>query len=1423
MINSPNTNSDMDADKSYVISTRLEDSKRLLKSLNQSVTDSLNSFSAFGRSLFKLSRNLHFSFNHADPSYICKLTLNLLTRQAKTSQIISLTIDEGLKALTKEISDYEHQIELVRNQSADLIAENMRHLTALKANYEREKTTYEKIAKETEALVERKKRKMEIDPLLHYNRNHKKKLKKRLADNIKNLRAAEQQMQDCVDQCNVRQQIFDVVLNDNLKIFKENFRRFYSNISEIIRKHNRVLRDTFNKELENFDSTHALSFTDGFSLPTDAVEQQYLDQRKNPQADSPGLDPVLTREVRDPKGKFAEVQGRLLTSNEQVSDAEVFEFVDVAQKQYETALSAFEERFKVLQGFRVYIQDLSNMCTDMDATFQKLSNNRIGNACQSTLCKKAGEAADPLLQSFGRFADNFQRFAIFLNSKASTLGSMTEYQRDSIKAFQTSFVNAYREYSSIRMSYVNTGMQQDKLAQRILEIADINLSDERLPLLRSDLDAVKKARDQQTLQLRRLATEAARGSIKAFEDYRNQENSRFAEFSQTVKGVLSQEYDFFKGVANTFISTEECLSPTKSKSKEEDIIRIYAQDEGMLKLFQYLEPEQGRYRGAQTIDIGPTSPLVFERLYTVPDNILEDSQSEDDNSEHDRSDEGETKLEKKFGLKSGQKLLDSFACAVEQKIIRQGRMYIYNNLVCFSTARILGDLAIVVPVEEIMKVEKKVASLVFDTSLALHTTIGEIKFISFFYRDKAFNLIQSIMKDADLLQPPASPSPAARSFQSSRKNSKADSPVKSSRLNEKTRKAMREDLILNRLNRKASSKGAEDDLIRGSVELTESDGSIIQVTPDKDPQRRKSQVEFGSQQNLNLSPNKRISYNPGDYVANENLTNHDEKKKFNTAQYLSAHIATPMALAAGLKNDKGSSAGELRGERLDSHEDFTSRSNQILVERILTASPVQNERTLKSAMFPSDSFQQTPSPDLSNRQSLSVIPDHVGKEERSRSAGIQAPLQQAKEISFRQRLLVSQLPKGESPSIDVSDNERQSEEVDRKAQEAEEALNQELQAEEEQKRKLYKNDIEQKRKKIQGLIMTDDKFPTVIMEEVLPCTAADLYNIAFSDRRVEHKGKTYDSCWMIGKTMIGDTDIEHIKWKPKAPFDGLYSDNNNLECLKACAEGPRTSERNFKYTHPVKEGGPFVPKTCPVEEKHYGYWLGPDEFVVQNEIFTSKVPMSDTFVVRNSFKVKDLGQEKCSLKWLFNVDFVKSTMFKGKISKSGTAENIEFATKIYMPLVREQMAAYLAKKKQDLQQKEAQKASQFSREKSRIATVAVHQTKLEKEINEIEQDIGIEHPQIHVTLANQSPESKRLIYSPEKKRGNNQSNGESNGLTASGENIKEHIEEEFNKFVKITEKNTERLTEELKSMKTLMMVMIAMNGLLFLVLLIKSF
>lgn len=102
------------------------------------------------------------------------------------------------------------------------------------------------------------------------------------------------------------------------------------------------------------------------------------------------------------------------------------------------------------------------------------------------------------------------------------------------------------------------------------------------------------------------------------------------------------------------------------------------------------------------------------------------------------------------------------------------------------------------------------------------------------------------------------------------------------------------------------------------------------------------------------------------------------------------------------------------------------------------------------------------------------------------------------------------------------------------------------------------------------------------------------------------------------------------------------------------------SYREYKVVHPIKEKIPFGPKVSYCEFKEKYFWISPEEFYMEKEVFVSKIPYADYFSVRFLFHVhRDYKQEnaKTRVDHKMYVNFVKSTTFKNKIQKGSLTEN----------------------------------------------------------------------------------------------------------------------------------------------------------------------
>jgi hypothetical protein len=107
-------------------------------------------------------------------------------------------------------------------------------------------------------------------------------------------------------------------------------------------------------------------------------------------------------------------------------------------------------------------------------------------------------------------------------------------------------------------------------------------------------------------------------------------------------------------------------------------------------------------------------------------------------------------LPQKFGLKAGTIIIESFSCALSQKLLLQGRLYITTSHICFhsyfNSSTIFGrETVISIPLPDITRIEKR-SVLFFENSLCLVTKSGSFLFKSLLYREQAYATLENLLK-----------------------------------------------------------------------------------------------------------------------------------------------------------------------------------------------------------------------------------------------------------------------------------------------------------------------------------------------------------------------------------------------------------------------------------------------------------------------------------------------------------------------------------------------------------------------------------------------------------------------------------------------------------------------------------------------------
>ncbi len=102
------------------------------------------------------------------------------------------------------------------------------------------------------------------------------------------------------------------------------------------------------------------------------------------------------------------------------------------------------------------------------------------------------------------------------------------------------------------------------------------------------------------------------------------------------------------------------------------------------------------------------------------------------------------------------------------------------------------------------------------------------------------------------------------------------------------------------------------------------------------------------------------------------------------------------------------------------------------------------------------------------------------------------------------------------------------------------------------------------------------------------------------------------------------------------------------------------STRMINYTHPMNI--PLAPPQADASKEQKCMRYGNYGMMIETKTIVRDVPMADCFYVTDRLIVKPDGDEKIKLRMEFDITFIKSTMFKGIISKTTTSELTSYLT-----------------------------------------------------------------------------------------------------------------------------------------------------------------
>ncbi|KAJ4458946.1 hypothetical protein PAPYR_5229 [Paratrimastix pyriformis] len=95
---------------------------------------------------------------------------------------------------------------------------------------------------------------------------------------------------------------------------------------------------------------------------------------------------------------------------------------------------------------------------------------------------------------------------------------------------------------------------------------------------------------------------------------------------------------------------------------------------------------------------------------------------------------------KMFSLPPSEKFIDDYACGLYRKVLRNGRLYVFTNYVCFYT-NAWGELIETIPFSSITDIQLKNTGMIFSNAIEIKTAHDKFFFSGFLVRDAAFRVL----------------------------------------------------------------------------------------------------------------------------------------------------------------------------------------------------------------------------------------------------------------------------------------------------------------------------------------------------------------------------------------------------------------------------------------------------------------------------------------------------------------------------------------------------------------------------------------------------------------------------------------------------------------------------------------------------------
>ncbi|CAD8059191.1 unnamed protein product [Paramecium primaurelia] len=672
------------------LNDKLEDLKKIMKQYSKYTSDSQNEFEQHFKKFGPLNKQYYqqISLSVNDPISLGQNLIEFIQLFEMTSKSTLSQFSEFQQFFSQSIEQYNEKMNIFTKIITDGNFQQSQQLAQHRQNFKKAKDKYDKLCKEIETTLSSSK-KNSGDALTGYDLNLSQKNDQKLKDLVKQVEPAEQQYKETFDSLTIKTKEFNQAIDDSRQQLIQAHQLTYQRFVEITMKLDQ----------------HKLSANCWIKGQMDEKQEKILTMPKYEQEIEDRI--ITSKYEQDNQFRYINIMNKII-EKKQLTDSEYIMFPDILHKHIDAQLSFINDRLKNQKALPNYLIEISNQMDSVSKNLQKSIKTSLqfiqdkSDKDKSNFIKPILQVQELLVKQNEQYSKKFNQQSQFIQLKAQCLDQLIKEQKIQEKSFLNMYQKMLKDFQGLK--------------QQMLE-------NEQKPAIKDNL----------LQQLKKSIQDNCTAIKYSIDSIRANEFQRSNQIIQTLEQILNHYSSFIDEIITYTKQQEETLSQIQQKIVQVDYGTIIN-----IKLDQ--------------ID------LKFQRMFEMTDEIKskietatllqqqEESESDDINLE-EGSVKVSQKLIEKFRILDGDKCIASYACAFENKILLQGRMYIFSSKVCFHSyfngKTLFGTTALGIPSIDIQSI-RRIKAYMVDAALEFKTQKGILVFASLANRDRTLGSLKQV-------------------------------------------------------------------------------------------------------------------------------------------------------------------------------------------------------------------------------------------------------------------------------------------------------------------------------------------------------------------------------------------------------------------------------------------------------------------------------------------------------------------------------------------------------------------------------------------------------------------------------------------------------------------------------------------------------